>query len=115
MNWDFSPVCIYAQVAPRIRERAYALGYAIALHGSMRRDLDLVAIPWIEEAADPAELVKAITEEVEGFVPRASLEGGWSVPEPTKKPHGRMVWNICWGGAPFIDLSVMPRKEVGSE
>ncbi len=107
---DFgSLVCIYAQLLPKIREAAKPLGYAIAIHGSMKRDFDLVAVPWIEEAASAEELVKMIAKEVDGFV----IGGG---PEPmergkvtdgTKQPHGRLSFNICWGGKPFIDLSVM--------
>lgn len=35
--------------------------------------------------------------------------------EPTIQPHGRLSWNICWGGNPFIDLSVMPPMDVPAE
>ena len=107
-----SLVCIYAQLLPRIREQGKRLGYAIAVHGTMTRDLDLLAVPWVEDAAAPEELVKMIAEAVGGFVVRnednGEMERG-TVGKPTQQPHGRMSWNICWGGRPFIDLSVMPR------
>jgi hypothetical protein len=116
-NHDFgSLVCIYAQLLPRIREKGKELGYAIAIHGTMSRDLDLLAVPWVEDAAEPIELVKAVADAVAGYVIGANLDQGGKyerghidLETPTFKPHGRMSWNICWGAKPFIDLSVMPR------
>jgi len=107
-----SLVCIYAQLLPRIREVGKRLGYAIALHGTMQRDLDLLAAPWAEDAAAPAALVAAVAEEVGGFVvgDQGKMSSGEVSREPTERPHGRLSWNICWGGRPLIDLSVMPRR-----
>lgn len=107
---DFgSLISIYSQILPEIRATAKKLGYAVGLHGSMRNDLDLIAVPWIAEAAPAEELVASIAEAVRGYVigdvaVRGSLE------EPTIGPHGRRSWNICWGGRAFADLSVMPLR-----
>lgn len=110
-NHDFTNlVCIYAQLLPKIREAGKKLGYAIAIHGSMQRDLDLLAAPWTEDAAEPQALVAAINDAVGGYVLGDISKRGEVSEEPTKQPHGRCSWNICWGGRPFIDLSVMPRK-----
>lgn len=108
---DFgSLVCIYAQILPRIREAAKELGYAVAIHGTLTRDLDLLAVPWIEEAAEPVALVKRIADAVGGYIiGDRTDELGYISDHPTDQPHGRMSWNICWGGKVFIDLSVMPR------
>lgn len=112
-NHDFgSLVCIYAQLLPKIKEAAKGLGYALAIHGSMKRDLDIVAVPWIENAAEPKDLVEVIAKAVDGLVigtgKDCSFERG-VVCDPTQQPHGRLSWNICWGGYPHIDLSIMPR------
>ena len=109
---DFgSLVCIYAQILPRIRVAAKGLGYAIAIHGTLTRDLDLLAVPWTEEAAEPKALVKMIADTVGGYVIGDRVdERGYISDHPTDQPHGRMSWNICWGGKVFIDLSVMPRQ-----
>ncbi len=107
---DFgSLVCIYAQILPRIRAAGKTLGYAIAIHGSMARDLDLLAAPWIADAAGAEELVAAVAEAVHGFV-IGDVTARGTVETPTLQPHGRRSWNICWGGKPMIDLSVMPRE-----
>jgi hypothetical protein len=39
---------------------ARSKGYALAVHGSLARDIDLVAVPWVEEAASAAELAEAV-------------------------------------------------------
>ncbi len=112
---ESSLVCIYAQLLPRIRECAKTLGYAVALHGTMKRDLDLIAVPWVEDAKSAAELVEMIARNVAGFVVGKDVDGKIRngevehIDNPTKHPHGRLSWNICWGGRAFIDLSVMPR------
>lgn len=112
-NHNFgSFVCIYAQLLPRIKEVAKKRGYALAIHGSMQRDFDIIAVPWVEDASKPSELVEAIANEVDGFVIGDLSDKGIidQLDSPTKQPHGRLSWNICWGGNVFIDLSVMQPK-----
>ena len=101
-------MCIYAQLLPEIREVGKKLGYAIAIHGTMARDLDLLAVPWVENASPAIDLVNAIRDAVGGFVIGDLKNRGEVNDKPTVQSHGRLSWNICWGGKPFIDLSVMP-------
>lgn len=77
-------------------------GYAIALHGSMTRDFDLVAIPWAEDCRKPINLVT-----------RLCFSTGWKMQDesPTPREHGRLVWSLIreeFGDPRFIDFSVMP-------
>jgi len=77
----------------------------------MTRDLDLVAVPWTKDAVEPMMLVQMIAETVGGFIiGDRTDERGVISDHPTEQPHGRMSWNICWGGKTFIDLSVTPRS-----
>jgi hypothetical protein len=92
----------YVCHVPRITALAREYGYAIGLHGSLQRDLDLIAVPWSEVAAPAEELVMAIARVVGGFM----LEGERAM----DKPHGRRAWIIHLGRALYIDLSVMPRE-----
>lgn len=88
----------------RVREIAEQAGYAIAVHGSRQRDLDLIAVPWIANAINPHQLVEALMERL----------GLWLKPEepelitnPERKPNGRIAWALM--GAPacyYLDLSV---------
>lgn len=103
-------VCIYAQLLPRLREVSRECGYALGLHGSMQRDLDIIAAPWTEDAISAKELVERLREEFGGYVIGGTGDGGtWTTEHGTSKPHGREAWSLCFGGKPFIDISVMPR------
>ncbi|MEH0194589.1 hypothetical protein V7S57_02520 [Caulobacter sp. CCNWLY153] len=88
-----------------LRERAKALGYALAAHGSQERDIDLVAIPWTARACSPEALANSLRQVLSDlYVIR--LEIG---PEATPpKPHGRLCWSFWIQSWTYIDLSVMP-------
>ena len=81
-------------------------GYAVAIHGSQIRDLDLIAVPWQETAIGAEECADIIAAAIPGTV----------IGEPVEKPYGRLGFAIHplragqygfdrW----YIDLSVMPR------
>jgi hypothetical protein len=105
----------YAALYPKLREVARQHGYALALHGSLCKDLDVIAVPWVEDAADEATLVEAVAQTIGGMMVvggRHAPDGKGFVPAPprTMKPHGRAAWTIFLGGTGgYIDLSVMPR------
>lgn len=89
-------VGIYPALATKAREH----GYALALHGSIQRDLDVIAIPWIETVSTPEQLVIALCEEFDA-------EPNHPLTEPTIHPHGRISYSIpLWWGA-YIDLSII--------
>jgi hypothetical protein len=105
---------------PALRYLARRHGYALAVHGSLERDIDLIAVPWQEYAQDAVSLVSAMRracEAITGFAawPNEWTEGSESpkpigaADNPNQKPHGRMAWSILLGGGPYIDISVMPR------
>lgn len=82
-------------------------GYALAVHGSLARDIDLVAVPWIESAKDPEALLENLRGAAMGIFGAARLTE-WS-----EKPHGRRAQSIhvhCDGHFFYFDVSVMPRQ-----
>lgn len=88
-------------IYPQLVEVARANGYALALHGSLQRDLDLIAVPWAEAAVSPVELIRALGQVFD-------LEPNHPIDKPGKKPHGRLSWTLpLWWGA-YLDISVMP-------
>ena len=100
----------YISKLPAIREAARQCGYAVGLHGSMRRDLDLMAIPWVEPYSTPDALADAIMRAACGFGREHTY---W-----TDKPNGRIATSlpVCWcewegvyeiKSIGHIDLSVM--------
>lgn len=84
-----------------LRDKAREHGYALAVHGSMGRDFDFIAVAWTEDASEPIDLVKDLWN-VAGL-----LKWEASNAEPTLKPHGRKAWAIQIGVGPYIDLSVI--------
>ena len=94
------PVIAYAVLYHRLAGIARDHGYALALHGSMVADCDLIAVPWITDAAPADVLVEALTAACAGVL---FADGAhW------RRPHGRQSYVIHLGGGPYIDLSVMP-------
>lgn len=82
-----------------IREVAREVGYAISVHGSGERDLDLVATPWTENAVTCNELITHLLE-------RLSLT---EVGRRSFKPHGRVAVSLArsdW--YKMLDISILP-------
>lgn len=92
---------------PALRNVAYRYGYALAVHGSLNYDIDLVAVPWRETAIDARTTAEAMRVAIDAIVGLA-FEAN---PNPTKKPCGRLAWSFHLGGGPYVDLSIMPRPE----
>ena len=121
---------LYDQLIDPLRDVARRLGYAIGVHGTLKRDIDLIACPWTRDAVSARCLVKAIqakAREVIGYAEphwaekRSSnstyFRNGCSgfaegVGRMSAKPHGRRCWTfhlLRSQDGPYIDLSVMPR------
>ena len=93
----FAP--LYCAMYPEIAEVVRAHGYALAVHGSLARDFDLIAIPWTESPSVPLDVIDAITQTF-------ALE---PIGNQTIKEHGRMVYTMRISfGQCFLDLSFMP-------
>lgn len=89
----------------RVREVARDCGYAIAVHGSRQRDLDLIAVPWVESAINPYQFVDALLERLDHLRVKPYEER--LLENPERKPNGRIAWALI--GAPacgYLDLSV---------
>jgi hypothetical protein len=101
----------FAWMVPCLTAVARANGYAIGIHGSMNRDLDLIAVPWTADAAPAETLVEAVRAAIDGKIHAVNtVAGGGTEPNPIDRPHGRRGWVIHFSGHAFyIDLSVMPR------
>jgi hypothetical protein len=104
---------LYPGLVTSLREVARTNGYGLGVHGSLAFDLDLIAVPWADDAVAArvlAEAIRAKAEEVAGFafqLPEESDEY-FLAGCPGNKPHGRLGWTFHLGGGPYIDLSVMP-------
>lgn len=91
-------------ILPAVREVARHNGYAVAVHGSLKRDIDLIAVAWTEQAETAEVLVGAIRGAIGGVLGNCGILG-----ERSQKPHGRIAYTLLHPGfAGEIDLSVIP-------
>lgn len=102
---------LYAYFFLELKEIAKTYGYNLVLHGSMNRDLDLIAIPWEEKLGDHTEMVNSFVGHLGGHILPQNT-GLYSVGH-----HGR-IWyaiNINRGKKTnyedpqyYLDISIIP-------
>lgn len=99
-NYAMFYIWIFEQAVRWSRTR----GWALAVHGSLRRDLDLLAVPWSDEAISTKEYI-------EGF---HNVVGTRNPISTTLKPHGRVACSFVYGLA-YIDLSILDPRIIKEE
>lgn len=67
---DLKPIkakpSFYAFCFEALKEIALKYGYNLILHGSLNRDLDLVAIAWVDEPKDEFQMIQEFDEFLNG-------------------------------------------------
>jgi len=102
----------YCALYPMLLQIAKDHGYSLAVHGSLHRDLDLVAVPWTEEASDALTLITAVKQATATVTHHEERDQLFPDHHPTAKPHGRMAYSLhvsndgMYRG--YLDISVMP-------
>ena len=92
---NFAPVYA-AALYPELSKLFQKHGYALAIHGSLARDLDLSAIAWAENISTIDEVLEKITKTFSIHV----------IGEPEIKHHKRIAYTLSIGfGECAIDLS----------
>ena len=103
-NNKWMPV-LYANYYGILKEIAEQHGYALAVHGSFTRDMDLIAVPWIQ---NPKSILLMLTEM------RKRLGGQRADGQPydsiEAKPHGRTAYTFATGGGGYVDISKFGKK-----
>ena len=119
----------YAIMFEPLKEIALDYGYNLVLHGSLNRDMDLIAIPWQDEIGDTDAMIDEFCKYIGGeLLVTAEVKDGIRTEERfQKKPHGRMAYiiDIYRGGylngggfhdiyvkdpETYIDISVIKRS-----
>lgn len=91
---------IYPQLADIFRRH----GYALAVHGSVQRDFDLIAVPWVEEAGEPEDIIKEV---------HSTFAVQFTLQPLTKRCHGRVTYTLSLSfGECALDVSFTPRRAV---
>ena len=94
---------IYACMYPELAEQARSAGWALAVHGTMGRDFDLIYVPWVR---DPLEPKLVVAKACSWF----AIE---QVGTPVNTYHGREIFTVKLKfGEAFLDMSFMPTQNV---
>lgn len=100
---NYAPVyaaAMYPELAAMFQQN----GYALAVHGSLAHDLDLIAVPWVKDPQLPVDVLVSITS-------RFAIQ---IIGEATVRNHGRICYTLSVGfGQCAIDLSFMPMTSLG--
>lgn len=93
----------YARIFTKARIYADQYGYSCCVQGSTTRDLDLLIVPWTEQAvADDLHRIVNMIAMSEKLV----LTGS-----PSNRPHGRLAWTLVFpefNDPRWIDISGFP-------
>ena len=92
----------YAILWESFRKAALECGWALSLHGSMASDMDMMAMPWVEDAKPIEELIKALSDCIDGTIWK-----GHHFKPFYGKPHGRITYTLSIYSDYHIDLSIM--------
>ena len=84
---------------PELRKVAKECGWALGVHGSIVHDLDLMAMPWIEEHTSADELANRLSKV-------ADNQNRPYEKDEKSKPNNRVVYTI-YAGNTYIDLNVI--------
>lgn len=89
---------LYAHYFLQLKEIAKDFGYNLLVHGSMARDLDLIAIPWVDDPKEPAEMIRALCDYLGGRILIVEKDGSHGISQ--RLPGGRMTYviNLNRGG-----------------
>jgi len=116
-QYDKKPIharpSLYAYYFFQLKEIALKYGYNLVLHGSLQRDLDLIAIPWQNKVKSCDKMIDEFAKAIGGTVQL------WGKARFTQMPHGRIAYviNLNRGEKSqdhkdpqyYIDISVTPK------
>lgn len=108
----------YAIMFEPLKAIALKYGYNLVIHGSLNRDMDLIAIPWVQELGSVDDMINEFCEYVGGQlnadVKRAAPHGRkWYTIDIYRGGYesSRGISNLVYREDPqtYIDISVTPK------
>lgn len=102
----------YNALIEALKYVAYRCGYALAVHGSLKRDIDLIACPWRDHAVGSDYLIKEIQKATKSIIGEARPKQGEKTLKEYPMPCGRVAYTIYLthdDSGPYLDVSIMPK------
>lgn len=92
----------YASIYHDLCRAAHGCGWALGLHGSLSSDMDIMAMPWTEDAKPVEEVIQALSGYFDGNI-RQQMHG-----KPyTDKPNNRVVYTMAIWADYYLDINVI--------
>jgi hypothetical protein len=89
----------YAALWNDLRQAALDKGWALALHGSLASDMDIMAMPWTESAASDIEMIEAIKN--------CFSDSNKIKVEISNMPNNRKVFTLSIFGDFYLDINTI--------
>ena len=97
----------YACMWEDIRQCAMDCGWAVSLHGSLASDMDIMAMPWVDNAVAFKEMVDRVSK----LFKDNYLSSQYTITY-SEKPHGRVVATIPIWADFYLDISTISTADV---
>lgn len=94
----------YAAMWGDFRKAALNVGWALGLHGSLASDMDIMAMPWTEDAKTPEEMINAIKGCFD------DRDGVIHVVE-SQMPNNRKVFTLSIWADFYLDINIIQNAE----
>ncbi len=92
----------YAAMWNDLRQAAMNKGWALALHGSLASDMDIMAMPWIENAVHPLEMVLALK--------KCFTDCNMITITETEQCNNRIVYTISIWADFYLDINIIKQQ-----
>lgn len=91
----------YAAMWNDFRQAAMDCGWALGLHGSLNSDMDIMAMPWVENATSADEMIECL-QDCFGFSRLPDVQV-----DKTTKPNNRVVYTIPIFADFYLDINII--------
>lgn len=95
----------YASMWEDLKNAALDCGWALGLHGSLNDDMDIMAMPWVENPKSPDDLVAALCK---CFTDDTDLRSTTRV--SADKPNNRIVYTLMIWADFYLDINIISPK-----
>ena len=89
----------YASLWQDLRNAALEKGWALALHGSLASDMDIMAMPWVDNASTDGEMIESIKN---CFTAAECINV-----EVSEMPNNRRVFTVSIWADFYLDINVI--------
>lgn len=92
----------YACILDDLKKAALGCGWALGLHGSLGDDMDIMAMPWAEDAEPVEVMIQALSD----CFTDSPFKEHHTVPHHDK-PNNRVVYTMSIWGSYYLDINVI--------